>query len=53
MYNVGVIPYDGTPREVTVTISIAVTIIYVILSVIGLVLALTCLVFNLLFRDSR
>ena len=53
MYNAGIILYDGTPREVTVTISVAVTIIYVILSVIGLVLALTCLIFNLLFLDSR
>ena len=45
------IPNDGIPIEEVVTVSVALTVVYVILAVAGLVFAMGCLLFNLLFRQ--
>ena len=45
------IPNDGVPIEDVVTVSVALTVVYVILATAGLVFAVGCLLFNLLYRN--
>ena len=47
------IPNDGIPTEEVVIVSVALTVIYVILATAGLVFAVGCLLFNILFREKR
>ena len=46
------IPNDGIPIEEVVTVSLALTVVYVILAVTGLLFAVGCLLFNLLYREK-
>ena len=47
------IPNDGIPVEEVVSVSVALTVVYVILATAGLVFAVVCILFNLLFRQKR
>ncbi|CAI8029903.1 hypothetical protein GBAR_LOCUS16974 [Geodia barretti] len=47
------IPNDGIPIEDVVTVSVALTVVYVILATTGLVFAVGCLLFNIIFRQRR
>ena len=47
------IPNDGIPDEDIVTVHIGITVVYVTLATTGLVFAVVCLVFNLVFRQKR
>ena len=47
------IPNDGIPDEDIVTVHIGITVVYVTLATAGLVFAVVCLVFNLVFRQKR
>ena len=47
------IPNDGTPIEETVTVSIAVTVVYVIFAAAGLIFTTVCLLFIISFRKKR
>ena len=47
------IPNDGLQIEEVVTVSVALTGVYVILATAGLVFAVGCLLFNIIFRQRR
>ena len=47
------IPNDGTPVKHTVTVSPAVTAIYSLASVAGIILAFACGVFNFVHRNKK
>ena len=47
------IPNDGIPIEEVVTVSTTLTVIYGILAVAGLVFAVFCLLFTLIFRNRK
>ena len=47
------IPNDGMAIEDVVTVSVALTVVYVILATAGLVFAVACILFNIIFRKKR
>ena len=47
------IPYDGVANNVTVSVSIAVTVPYTLLTILGIVFAVVCLSFNIIFRNTK
>ena len=47
------IPNDGIPIEDVVTVSVGLTVVYVILAFAGLVFAVVCLIFTLIFRKKK
>ena len=47
------IPSDGIPIEEVVTVSIGLTVVYVILASVGIVFAIICLTFTFIFRERR
>ena len=49
----GEIPYDGVHKSAHVTIQTAVTVLYSMLALAGLVFSVVCLVFNFMARNSR
>ena len=49
----GAIPYDGSPQDVVDETHVAITAVFSVLGIIGLVLAGMALIFNLLFRKKR
>ena len=53
MYNIGHIPYDGEPREEFVTIMAPVVSIFLILNIGGIVYAMICLMFNVIYHKKR
>ena len=50
---IGGVPYDGTPTAVIETVHISLTVIFTVLSTIGIVFTIVCLVFNFVFRDRK
>ena len=49
----GHIPYDGEQREEIVTIATPVTTVLSFLNVCGIICAVVCLLFNIIFRNKR
>ena len=49
----GFIPYDGVPNIEEVTVSHAVTVLFVLLATIGIVFSIACLSFSVVFRKKR
>lgn len=49
----GNVPYDGSPVEAVDHTHVALTVIYVLLGILGLVFAVACLIFNTLFKNKR
>ena len=49
----GLVPYDGVPTEEYVTVGVPVTVVYILLSVIGIIFAVLCLIFNFMYRNKR
>ena len=49
----GLVPYDGVPTNKYVTVAIPVTIVYILLSVAGIIFAILCLIFNFVYRNKR
>lgn len=49
----GLVPYDGVPTEEYVTVGVPVTVVYILLSVIGIIFAVLCLIFNFVYRNKR
>ena len=47
------IPNDGTPIEEVVTVSVALTVVYVVFAVAGLVFTAVCIMFTIIFRERR
>ena len=47
------VPYDGVPTIEYVTVAIPVTVVYVLLSVAGIIFAILCLIFNFVYRNKR
>lgn len=47
------IPYDGVANNVTVSVSVAVTVPYTLLTILGIVFAVVCLSFNIIFRNTK
>ena len=47
------VPNDGIPIEDVVTVSLDLTVVYVILAIAGMVFAVACLAFTLIFRERR
>jgi hypothetical protein len=47
------IPYDGTPVEIIETVDISLTVIFTVLSTIGIVFTIVCLAFNFIFKDRK
>lgn len=50
---VGYIPYDGTARTKMTTIALPVTITLSIINAIGIIFAVICLLFNIIYRKRR
>ncbi len=50
---IGLIPYDGVPREEIVTIHPALTGVYVTLACVGIAFAIACLIFNFICRNEK
>ena len=48
----GSVPYDGVPIEVLVSISLALTILAVLVTSTGIIFAIVCLIFNFYFRNT-
>ena len=46
-------PSDGIPIEKVVTVSVALTVVYVILAVAGIIFTAICLVFITYFRQKK
>ena len=46
------IPNDGTPIEDVVTVSLGLTVYYVILATAGMAFSVVCILFNLIFRQK-
>ena len=49
----GMVPYDGIPSEETISINAAVTALFVILATAGVAFTVICLLFNIIFRNSK
>ena len=49
----GVIPYDGIPLEVDVSIHLSLTVIFSVLATAGIIFAVACLMFNCIFRNRK
>ena len=49
----GLVPYDGVPNDEYVTVGVPVTVVYILLSVIGIIFAVLCLIFNFVYRNKR
>ena len=47
------VPYDGMPTAVIETVHISLTVIFAVLSTIGIVFTIVCLAFNFVFRDRK
>ena len=47
------VPIDGVPVEKVVTVALGLTVLYVILATAGIVFALVCLTFTLIFRKKK
>ena len=50
---IGGTPYDGVPIEVLETVDPSLTVIFIVLSTFGIVLAIVCLIFNFMFRERK
>ena len=46
------VPYDGVPQNITVSVHPAVTTIFGFVSIAGMVFAVICVVFNLVFHKK-
>ena len=53
VYTDGFIPHDGVPNVEEVTVSHAVTVLFVLLATIGIVFSIACLSFSVVFRKKR
>ena len=53
LYYTEFIPYDGVADNVTVSVSVAVTVPYTLLTILGIVFAVVCLSFNIIFRNTK
>ena len=49
----GIIPHDGVPIEDVVTVSLGLTVMYMILATGGIVFAVVCLTFTIIFRNTK
>ena len=47
------VPNDGIPTEEVVTVSLGLTVVYVFLATAGIVFAVVCLAFTVIFRTKR
>ena len=47
------IPNDGIPIEEIVTVSVALTAVYVLLAIAGFTFTALCLIFTLVFRRKK
>ena len=48
-----VVPYDGVPVNETVGLAVPVTVVYTLLTAVGLVFTVVCLVFNIVYRKRK
>ena len=46
-------PHDGVPIQEVVTVSLSLTVLYVFLATAGIVFAVVCLIFTIMFRNKR
>ena len=46
-------PNDGIPIEEVVTVSLGLTVVYMFLATAGIVFAVACLLFTIIFRKKR
>lgn len=53
IFIIGGIPYDGRPREITETVDVSLTVIFIVLATAGIILAIICLIFNFIFRERK
>lgn len=47
------VPPDGTPLKVFNGVHITITVVYDVLAIVGIMLAITCVIFNVVFRDRK
>ena len=52
-YTIDGAPYDGYPQDVFHSNHLALIIVYSFLSFMGLLFSITCLIFNIIFKNHR
>ena len=53
VYPIGLVPYDGVPDKVIVSIHPALTAVFIVLASVGITFAVACLIFNFICRKSK
>lgn len=53
MFIIGFVPVDGSPATVLIPIILPVAITYYVLAFFGIIFALVCLFFNIIFRKRK
>ena len=51
--DVGGIPPDGSPVEIVHTFHIALIVVFYFLASLGIVFAIVCLLFNIIYRERQ
>ena len=49
----GILPYDGVPTNETVSVAVEITVIYTLMTAVGIAFAFMCLGFNIAFRNTK
>ena len=52
-HTIGLVPYDGVPDKVIVSIHPALTAVFVVLACVGITFAVACLIFNFIYREAK
>ena len=47
------VPYDGVPQDDVEKIHVSLTIVFCSLSTAGIVFAISCMLFNFIYRDKK
>ena len=51
--HVGLTPKDGLPESEIAVVHAPITVIFTLMNVLGLAFAITCLVFNIVYREKK
>ena len=52
-YVIDGVPYDGVPEDNVERIHTSVTVIFCLMSTAGIIFAISCMLFNYIYRDKR
>ena len=52
-FQTGLVPYDGVPEKVIVSVHPALTAVFIVLACVGITFAVACLIFNFIYREAK